>query len=96
MIAAWKNAMGKITIGVVSPYNSQVNAIKARIGTEYDNCLNFDVRVTSIDGFQGEEDDIIILSTVRSNSEGNIGFLSDNHRTNVALTRARSVPLLFA
>lgn len=87
--------MQKITIGVVSPYNSQVNAIKARIGTKYDNSLNFDVRVMSIDGYQGEEDDIIILSTVRSNSKGNIGFLSDNHRTNVALTRARCVPLFF-
>ncbi|TKW14788.1 hypothetical protein SEVIR_5G190200v4 [Setaria viridis] len=86
---SWQNTMGKITIGVVSPYNSQVNAIKARLGTKYDKCVNFNVRVTSIDGFQGEEDDIIILSTVRSNSKGNIGFLSDNHRTNVALTRAR-------
>lgn len=87
--------MGKITIGVVSPYNYQVNAIKVRLGTKYDKCINFDVRVTSIDGFQGEEDDIIILSTVRSNSKGDIGFLSDNHRTNVALTRARCVPMLF-
>ncbi|KAL6608064.1 hypothetical protein ACP70R_041127 [Stipagrostis hirtigluma subsp. patula] len=46
-------------------------------------------KLKSIDGFQGEEDDIIILSIVRSNSKGSIGFLADNQRTNVALTRAR-------
>ncbi|CAL4975998.1 unnamed protein product [Urochloa decumbens] len=86
---SWQNNTGKITIGVVSPYNYQVNAIKAKLGTKYDTYLNFDVRVKSADEFQGEEDDIIILSTVRSNSKGDIGFLSDNHRTNVALTRAR-------
>ncbi|KAL6607965.1 hypothetical protein ACP70R_041028 [Stipagrostis hirtigluma subsp. patula] len=86
---SWNNVR-KITIGIVSPYSSQVNAIKTRLGTKYDHYGNFCVRVKSIDGFQGDEDDIIILSTIRSNSKGSIGFIADNQRTNVALTRARS------
>ena len=74
---------------MVSPYSSQVDAIKGRLGKKYDTCDGFHVRIKSIDGFQGEEDDIIILSTVRSNGRGVVGFLADNQRTNVALTRAR-------
>ncbi|XP_044967802.1 uncharacterized protein LOC123427749 [Hordeum vulgare subsp. vulgare] len=85
----WKS-MGKVlSVGVVSPYSSQVDAIKGRLGKQYDTCDGFHVRVKSIDGFQGEEDDIIILSTVRSNKSGVVGFLADNQRTNVALTRAK-------
>jgi superfamily I DNA and/or RNA helicase len=87
--AAWKKAGQGISIGVVSPYSSQIVAIKDKLGKKYDTSDGFHVRVKSIDGFQGEEDDIIILSTVRSNSRGAVGFLDDNQRTNVALTRAR-------
>lgn len=53
------------------------------------NCDGFAVKVKSIDGFQGGEEDIIILSTVRSNSGGSIGFISNPQRINVAITRAR-------
>jgi superfamily I DNA and/or RNA helicase len=52
IIAAWNNTLQKVTIGVVLPYSSQVNAIKSRLGTKYDNCHGFSVRVASIDGFQ--------------------------------------------
>ncbi|CAM0902999.1 unnamed protein product [Alopecurus aequalis] len=86
---SWKKTGQGLSIGVVSPYNAQVDAIKTRLGKKYDTCDGFHVRVKSIDGFQGEEDDIIILSTVRSNGRGVVGFLADNQRTNVALTRAR-------
>ncbi|CAM0876418.1 unnamed protein product [Alopecurus aequalis] len=86
---SWKRTGQRLSIGVVSPYNAQVDAIKTRLGKKYDTCDGFHVRVKSIDGFQGEEDDIIILSTVRSNKRGVVGFLADNQRTNVALTRAR-------
>lgn len=88
-LAAWRKRDQGISIGVVSPYSSQVAAIKDRLGKKYDTSDNFHVRVKSIDGFQGEEDDITILSTVRSNERGNVGFLADIQRTNVALTRAR-------
>ncbi|KAF9609144.1 hypothetical protein IFM89_013398 [Coptis chinensis] len=56
----------------------------------YQNIEDFDVRVKSVDEFQGGEQDIIIISTVRSNSGGDTGFLSNFHRTNVALTRANA------
>jgi superfamily I DNA and/or RNA helicase len=89
LIAVWKRTRQGLSIGVVSPYSSQVDAIKGRLGKKYDTYDGFQVRVKSVDGFQGEEDDIIILSTVRSNRRGVVGFLADNQRTNVALTRAR-------
>lgn len=79
----------KISIGVVSPYSAQVAAIEHRIGRNYNNCHSFKVKVSSVDGFQGGEEDIIIISTVRSNRGSSIGFLSSVQRTNVALTRAR-------
>ncbi|XBH98118.1 hypothetical protein VPH35_127679 [Triticum aestivum] len=86
---SWKGSGQGLSVGVVSPYSCQVGVIKDRLGEKYDTCDGFHVRVKSIDGFQGEEDDIIILSTVRSNERGGLGFLADNQRTNVALTRAR-------
>uniref|UniRef100_A0A453CUI5 UvrD-like helicase ATP-binding domain-containing protein n=1 Tax=Aegilops tauschii subsp. strangulata TaxID=200361 RepID=A0A453CUI5_AEGTS len=87
--AGWKSTGKALSVGVVSPYSSQVDAINARLGKKYDTCDGFHVRVKSIDGFQGEEDDVIILSTVRSNGKGVVGFLADKQRTNVALTRAK-------
>ncbi|XP_047071019.1 uncharacterized protein LOC124679269 [Lolium rigidum] len=86
---SWERSGQGLSIGVVSPYNSQVDEIKHRLGKKYDTCDGFCVRIKSIDGFQGQEDDVIILSTVRSNGRGAVGFLADNQRTNVALTRAR-------
>ncbi|MCL7031823.1 hypothetical protein MKW94_010131 [Papaver nudicaule] len=79
----------KLTIGIISPYAAQVAAIQEKLGHKYEKLEYFAVRVKSIDGFQGGEEDIIIISTVRSNSEGSVGFLSNLQRTNVALTRAR-------
>ena len=66
-------------IGIISPYADQVNLIKDKIPVE----------VKSVDGFQGREKEIIIISTVRSNENGNIGFLKDLRRLNVAITRAK-------
>ncbi|XP_022642994.1 probable helicase MAGATAMA 3 isoform X1 [Vigna radiata var. radiata] len=80
----------KVSIGIISPYNGQVSEIQERI--KHQNLVsdpNFSVSVRSVDGFQGGEEDIIIISTVRSNGNGNIGFLDNRQRANVALTRAR-------
>ncbi|XP_058098078.1 helicase sen1-like isoform X3 [Magnolia sinica] len=79
----------RVSVGVVSPYTAQIVAIQERIGKTYETHEDFVVNVKSIDGFQGGEEDVIIISTVRSNSEGKVGFLSKTQRTNVALTRAR-------
>ncbi|KAI9169121.1 hypothetical protein LWI28_007298 [Acer negundo] len=86
---AWNGSKKKLSVGVVSPYNGQVVAIQQKLGRKYENRDGFSVRVKSVDGFQGSEEDIIIISTVRSNSSGSIGFLSKLQRVNVALTRAR-------
>ncbi|KAF3973230.1 hypothetical protein CMV_003339 [Castanea mollissima] len=74
-------------IGVISPYAAQVVAIQERLGRKFDD--GFTVKVKSVDGFQGGEEDLIIISTVRSNTNASIGFTSSLQRTNVALTRAR-------
>ncbi|XP_058098074.1 helicase sen1-like isoform X1 [Magnolia sinica] len=79
----------RVTVGVVSPYTAQIVAIQERLGKTYEPYENFVVNVKSIDGFQGGEEDVIIMSTVRSNNNGSVGFLSNTQRTNVALTRAR-------
>nr|GEW37032.1 UvrD-like helicase, ATP-binding domain, P-loop containing nucleoside triphosphate hydrolase [Tanacetum cinerariifolium] len=79
----------KLTVGVVSPYTAQVVSIQEKLASKYEKLDGFSVKVKSIDGFQGGEEDIIILSTVRSNSHGSVGFISSPQRTNVALTRAK-------
>ncbi|XP_028800617.1 probable helicase MAGATAMA 3 isoform X3 [Neltuma alba] len=79
----------KLSIGVISPYNAQVHEIQEKVKQYMDSDPSFSVSVRSVDGFQGGEEDIIMISTVRSNKRGNVGFLSNRQRANVALTRAR-------
>ncbi|CAD5333262.1 unnamed protein product [Arabidopsis thaliana] len=81
----------KVSVGVVSPYKGQMRAIQEKIGDKYSSLSGqqFTLNVRSVDGFQGGEEDIIIISTVRSNSNGKVGFLNNRQRANVALTRAR-------
>ncbi|CAI8617698.1 unnamed protein product [Vicia faba] len=86
---AWFGSNEHISIGVVSPYAAQVVAIQDMLGNRYDKHEDFDVKVKTIDGFQGGEQDIIILSTVRTDCSSSLQFISNNQRTNVALTRAR-------
>ncbi|MDO5815674.1 MAG: IGHMBP2 family helicase [Methanobrevibacter sp.] len=66
-------------VGIISPYADQVKIIQEKTPIE----------VKTVDGFQGREKEIIIISTVRSNKHGNIGFLKDLRRLNVAITRAK-------
>ena len=86
---AWQDLRSKITVGVISPYAAQVVSIQEKLAHKYENLDGFSVKVKSVEGFQGGEEDIIILSTVRSNKHGSVGFISSPQRTNVALTRAR-------
>ncbi|WVZ13961.1 hypothetical protein V8G54_011527 [Vigna mungo] len=81
----------RVRVGIISPYNdAQVYEIQDKI-KQY-SCTShpgFIVSVRSVDGFQGGEEDIIIISTVRSNGSGKVGFLTNAQRANVALTRDR-------
>ncbi len=71
-------------LAVITPYRAQAHALRERVEP-----LSPDVEVDTVDAFQGREKDAILVSLTRSNSEGQIGFLSDLRRMNVALTRAR-------
>ncbi|MCL7037207.1 hypothetical protein MKW94_023328 [Papaver nudicaule] len=86
---AWQGTRQNFSIGIISPYAAQVAAIQDKVAKKFDKNDGFSLRVKTVDGFQGGEEDIIIISTVRSNKGGSIGFLSNFQRTNVALTRAR-------
>jgi len=76
--------LGVSDIGIVTPYAGQVRAIRDMLPENMQS-----VEVRTVDGYQGREKDVIIFSCVRSNKEGNVGFLSDQRRLNVALTRAK-------
>ncbi|KAL5077780.1 hypothetical protein RYX36_016764 [Vicia faba] len=88
---AWIPKKEKLSIGIVSPYAGQVLKIQEKLErfNDISHTDGFSVNVKSIDGFQGGEQDIIILSTVRTNHRSSLQFVSSPHRTNVALTRAR-------
>ncbi len=75
-------------VGVITPYRGQATLLKDMLA-EINNKDFGSLQITTIDGFQGQEKDIIYISLVRSNSDQAIGFLSDIRRMNVALTRAR-------
>lgn len=75
-------------IGVITPYAEQVRYITSMIGDD-EQLRSLGIDIDSIDGFQGQEKDVIYLSLVRSNNQKQIGFLQDERRLNVALTRAK-------
>ena len=79
-----------IDVGIISPYRAQVQYLRQQIKKkEFFRPYRKLISVNTVDGFQGHERDITIISLVRSNNEGQIGFLSDLRRMNVAITRAR-------
>jgi superfamily I DNA and/or RNA helicase len=69
-------------IAVIAPYAAQVRWLRERVKEPA-------LEIDTVDGFQGREKEAILISLVRSNREGEIGFLADTRRMNVALTRAR-------
>lgn len=71
------------SVGIITPYSAQVKYFQELVDAEKG------IQISTVDGFQGQEKDIIIISCVRSNETGEIGFLQDTRRMNVALTRAR-------
>ncbi|CAK9878066.1 unnamed protein product [Sphagnum jensenii] len=80
------NKIPHISVGVITPYSGQVESLKTGL-----KMLNSStkIEVNTVDGFQGNEKDVILFSAVRSNTKGQIGFLDDFRRLNVAITRGR-------
>ena len=85
----------RIDVGLISPYRGQVQLLRSLLRRDpYWKPFRPLVTINTVDGFQGQERDLIVLSLVRSNAEGQVGFLRDLRRMNVALTRARMKILL--
>lgn len=79
-----------VDVGIISPYKGQVALLRRMLSRDkYWKPFRGLITVNTVDGFQGQERDVIVISLVRSNDEGNIGFLHDLRRMNVAITRAR-------
>ena len=79
----------KSNIGVITPYKSQLRALKDRFAARYGTTIFDEVEFNTTDAFQGRESEVIIFSCVRASPAGGIGFLQDIRRMNVGLTRAK-------
>ena len=71
-------------IAVITPYNAQVTVLKGLLKEKYP-----EIEIGSVDGFQGREKEAVVISLVRSNDNGEVGFLKEDRRLNVAITRAK-------
>uniref|UniRef100_A0A9J7ZI83 DNA-binding protein SMUBP-2 n=1 Tax=Cyprinus carpio carpio TaxID=630221 RepID=A0A9J7ZI83_CYPCA len=71
-------------IAIIAPYNLQVDLLRQKLSHKYT-----ELEIKSVDGFQGREKEAVVLSLVRSNRKGEVGFLTEDRRINVAVTRAR-------
>lgn len=76
-------------IGVLSPYSAQVSLLADRLSGFRDAASGERVEIGTVDGMQGRENEAIVISLVRSNEEGNVGFLAEKRRLNVAMTRPK-------
>ncbi|MCL4123736.1 UNVERIFIED_CONTAM: hypothetical protein GTU68_030592, partial [Idotea baltica] len=86
LIEAHEKFLSRLSIGILTPYQQQKSLLLEKL----DRLIKkHKITVSTVDNFQGKEKDIIYCSFVRSNAKGNIGFVSDRQRLNVALTRAR-------
>ena len=80
----------RIDFGLISPYKAQVQYLRQLIKKDaFFKPLRHLITINTVDGFQGQERDVILISLVRANEDGQIGFLNDLRRMNVAITRAR-------
>lgn len=87
-LEAWQEK--HYTLGIIAPYSAQVEHLhKLAEASEILNELHHLISINTVDAFQGQERDVIAISFVRSNEKGEVGFLADIRRTNVAMTRAR-------
>lgn len=79
--------LGPAGVGVVTPYAAQARLVTDLLGRHGLRCRG--VEVSSVDGYQGREKEVVVLSAVRANPRGGVGFVADWRRLNVAVTRAR-------
>ncbi|MCR5444734.1 MAG: AAA family ATPase [Bacteroidales bacterium] len=90
MISPQKVESERLDFGIITPYRGQARLIRRLLKMQhFFRRLRRHITIGTVDGFQGQERDVIIISLVRSNAEGKIGFLRDLRRMNVAMTRAR-------
>lgn len=90
MISPQRIENERIDFGIITPYRGQARLIRRLLRLQhYFRRLRRHISVGTVDGFQGQERDVIVISLVRDNADGNIGFLRDLRRMNVAITRAR-------
>jgi len=78
-------------VAIITPYNAQIDELKRRIRLGDARWAHLDIEIATVDAFQGRDRDIVLYSTVRSNRDGQLGFLKDRRRLNVALSRARQL-----
>ena len=90
MVSPQKVESERVDFGIITPYRGQARLIRRLLKMQhYFRKLKRHITVGTVDGFQGQERDVIVISLVRDNAEGSIGFLRDLRRMNVAMTRAR-------
>lgn len=90
MISPQRVESERVDFGIITPYRGQARLIRRLLKMQhYFRKLKRHITVGTVDGFQGQERDVIVISLVRDNADGNIGFLRDLRRMNVAITRAR-------
>lgn len=92
-VPAWLEE--QITLGIITPYSAQVDQLHklAEASSTLEPLYRY-ININTVDAFQGQERDVIIIGFVRSNDKGEVGFLADIRRTNVAMTRARKMLIM--
>ena len=83
-----------LNVGIISGYSAQVQMLRGRLNSKKQKWSRLEVEIATVDAFQGRECDVILYSVARSNSQGQIGFLRDTRRLNVALSRARALLII--